>query len=182
MARGVGATTSGSFVGSSSASTAVALNTPSTFRRYIGASVVSVSRSNCSNAALHRGTLPKQDNSRGISDGHIDVFSGQDRRNSYHRSLLGVGTGGSSDGRLHRRGQLEFDGASSRSAILGPGTGLADVANWADEVRATTRPETANWHFIDIPARSPVSQNDEWRFCTVLRRRSDQDGRHDSVW
>jgi nuclease S1 len=34
--------------------------------------------------------------------------------------------------------------------ILGPGKTLASVASWADEVRRS-RPETAAWHYIDIP-------------------------------
>ncbi len=36
------------------------------------------------------------------------------------------------------------------TAILAPGQTLASIASWADEVRRS-RPETANWHFIDIP-------------------------------
>jgi hypothetical protein len=38
--------------------------------------------------------------------------------------------------------------------ILGPGRTLASVANWPDEVRRT-RPETAPWHFINIPITVP---------------------------
>lgn len=34
--------------------------------------------------------------------------------------------------------------------ILGPNTSMASIASWADEVRRA-RPQTANWHFIDIP-------------------------------
>ncbi|HTS28171.1 MAG TPA: S1/P1 nuclease [Bryobacteraceae bacterium] len=36
------------------------------------------------------------------------------------------------------------------AAILGPGQTMASVASWADEVRRS-RPESAPWHFIDIP-------------------------------
>jgi hypothetical protein len=35
-------------------------------------------------------------------------------------------------------------------ALLGPGHSLASEANWADDVRPA-RPETFNWHFVDIP-------------------------------
>ena len=34
--------------------------------------------------------------------------------------------------------------------ILGPGQTLASISSWADEVRRS-RPETAPWHYIDIP-------------------------------
>ena len=34
--------------------------------------------------------------------------------------------------------------------ILGPGRTLVSVASWADQVR-NARPESANWHFVDIP-------------------------------
>ncbi len=34
--------------------------------------------------------------------------------------------------------------------ILGPGRTMVTVASWADEVRRA-RPESANWHFVDIP-------------------------------
>jgi hypothetical protein len=36
--------------------------------------------------------------------------------------------------------------------LLGPGVSLASVASWADDVRPA-RPETFNWHFVDIPVR-----------------------------
>jgi hypothetical protein len=39
---------------------------------------------------------------------------------------------------------------TSIAAILGPGVSLASVASWADDVRGN-RPETYNWHFVDIP-------------------------------
>jgi hypothetical protein len=35
-------------------------------------------------------------------------------------------------------------------ALLGPGHSLASEGSWADDVRAS-RPETFNWHFVDIP-------------------------------
>jgi hypothetical protein len=40
------------------------------------------------------------------------------------------------------------------AAILGPGASLASVASWPDEIRRV-RPETANWHFVDIPITAP---------------------------
>ena len=48
--------------------------------------------------------------------------------------------------------------------ILGPNTSLADVANWADEIRRS-HSNTAPWHFIDIPDRQAVTEVDESRFC-----------------
>lgn len=36
------------------------------------------------------------------------------------------------------------------AAILGRGVSLASVSAWADDVRSA-RPETYNWHFVDIP-------------------------------
>lgn len=35
-------------------------------------------------------------------------------------------------------------------AILGPGATMASVSSWADQIRRG-RPETAPWHYIDIP-------------------------------
>jgi hypothetical protein len=42
------------------------------------------------------------------------------------------------------------------AALLGPGESLVSVAVWADEIRGSygipgPRPETARWHFVDIP-------------------------------
>ena len=48
--------------------------------------------------------------------------------------------------------------------ILGPGTTLADVSNWADWIRKA-RPETAPWHFINIPDRAKVTESDESEYC-----------------
>ncbi len=49
------------------------------------------------------------------------------------------------------------------AAILGRTT-LARISNWADWIRRE-RPETAPWHFIDIPDRVPVRESDEPKFC-----------------
>jgi hypothetical protein len=50
-------------------------------------------------------------------------------------------------------------------AILGPDLDLAAVANWADQVRESSRPETAPWHFIDIEDRVPETEAKEPQFC-----------------
>ena len=50
-------------------------------------------------------------------------------------------------------------------AILGADVSLADVANWADQIKPN-RPETAGWHFIDIKDRTPGTESDEPRYCT----------------
>jgi len=39
---------------------------------------------------------------------------------------------------------------TAASRLLGPGVPLDSVANWADKIR-WARPETKNWHFVDIP-------------------------------
>jgi len=46
--------------------------------------------------------------------------------------------------------QLTPQARARVTAILAPGQSLASIASWADEVRRA-RPESANWHFIDIP-------------------------------
>lgn len=38
--------------------------------------------------------------------------------------------------------------------ILGPNATMASVSSWADQVRRS-RPETATWHYIDIPISKP---------------------------
>jgi S1/P1 Nuclease len=38
--------------------------------------------------------------------------------------------------------------------ILGPGVSMASVSSWADQARRA-RPETAPWHYIDIPIDQP---------------------------
>lgn len=40
------------------------------------------------------------------------------------------------------------------AAILGPNTSLASIASWPDQIRRG-RPETAPWHYIDIPIDRP---------------------------
>src|SRR5689334_9679811 len=41
-------------------------------------------------------------------------------------------------------------GAAEVARLLGQGRSLASVSSWADDVR-DQRPETYNWHFVDIP-------------------------------
>jgi hypothetical protein len=45
------------------------------------------------------------------------------------------------------------------------GTTLPAVATWADVVRRTTRKETYNWHFVDIPVDHGQHTYDEARDC-----------------
>jgi len=40
------------------------------------------------------------------------------------------------------------------AAILGPGRHFITIGSWADDVRRA-RPQTANWHFINIPVTAP---------------------------
>jgi hypothetical protein len=60
--------------------------------------------------------------------------------------------------------QRRLDASASNlvSALLGPNSSLAAVASWADDMRSA-HPETANWHFVDIPRDS--SEYDEARDC-----------------
>jgi hypothetical protein len=46
--------------------------------------------------------------------------------------------------------RLDAGARAQVEALLGPGHSLASEATWADDVR-NARPETFNWHFVDIP-------------------------------
>ena len=46
--------------------------------------------------------------------------------------------------------QLTATARARAAEILGPGSTMASVSSWADEVRRA-RPQTAAWHYIDIP-------------------------------
>jgi hypothetical protein len=46
--------------------------------------------------------------------------------------------------------RLSSTAAAEVSRLLGRGRSLASVSNWADDIR-DQRPETYNWHFVDIP-------------------------------
>ena len=50
--------------------------------------------------------------------------------------------------------RLSPEAARMVERLLGRGHSLASVASWADDVRVT-RPETSNWHFVDIPLAAP---------------------------
>ena len=39
------------------------------------------------------------------------------------------------------------------AVLLGPGASLASAASWADDIREA-RPQTANWHFVNLPLAS----------------------------
>jgi len=49
-------------------------------------------------------------------------------------------------------------------AIIGREDDLASVANWADQIRLS-QPETAPWHFIDLPIRQDIQTGDVQNFC-----------------
>ncbi len=51
--------------------------------------------------------------------------------------------------------RLSPDAAAMVATLLGQGHSLASVASWADDIR-DERPETYNWHFIDIPIKVPT--------------------------
>ena len=44
--------------------------------------------------------------------------------------------------------------AAKVAAILGPGTTLASISSWADQVRRS-RTDSGPWHYIDIPINQP---------------------------
>ncbi len=52
--------------------------------------------------------------------------------------------------------------------LLDPGTTLADISTWADEVRSS-RPNTGPWHYVNIPrgAAGYNAQRDCGRGCVV---------------
>jgi hypothetical protein len=60
---------------------------------------------------------------------------------------------------------------ASIAALLEPGESIADASLWADENRRD-RPETAPWHYVDVPLDEPrydarFSANDEEHGCVV---------------
>jgi hypothetical protein len=50
--------------------------------------------------------------------------------------------------------QLTDAARAQVAAILGPGTSLASISSWADQIRRS-RADTAPWHYIDIPIDKP---------------------------
>ena len=51
------------------------------------------------------------------------------------------------------------------TALLDQGEDLASISNWADQIRQFGRPETAPWHFIDLPIRKDLNLKDEQDYC-----------------
>ena len=45
---------------------------------------------------------------------------------------------------------LTAEAQAQMAALLDPGTTLADISTWADEVRPS-RPNTGPWHYVNIP-------------------------------
>jgi len=63
--------------------------------------------------------------------------------------------------------RLEPHAAREVARLLGRGASLASISMWADDVR-DARPETGNWHFVDIPAGS--TRYDAARDCRPTPR------------
>jgi nuclease S1 len=66
------------------------------------------------------------------------------------RPLLGWGPAGHIAVATLAQRYLSPAAAAQVRQLLGPES-LADASLWADEVAHSTRPETASWHYIDIP-------------------------------
>lgn len=58
--------------------------------------------------------------------------------------------------------RLSPEATATVSRLLGHGVSLASVGSWADDVRSD-RPQTYNWHFVDIPLDR--NDYDEHRDC-----------------
>ena len=54
--------------------------------------------------------------------------------------------------------------------LLGSGHSLASIASWADDIR-DERPETFNWHFVDIPINVPAYNSE--RDCVANKKSGD---------
>jgi S1/P1 Nuclease len=92
---------------------------------------------------------------------------------AFGRPSPGLGPGGSSIIAEIAQRRLSPESARSVEQLLGRGHSLASVASWADDAR-DTRPETSNWHFVDMPlavrkySASRDSANDpKSGFCIV---------------
>ncbi|HZV13640.1 MAG TPA: S1/P1 nuclease [Candidatus Kapabacteria bacterium] len=48
--------------------------------------------------------------------------------------------------------------------LLGNNEDLASISNWADSIRQY-QPQTASWHFIDLPVRRTLTKSDEQKYC-----------------
>ncbi|WP_456752624.1 S1/P1 nuclease [Bradyrhizobium sp. USDA 4461] len=53
--------------------------------------------------------------------------------------------------------RLNQEAAAQVERLLGKGHSLAAVGSWADDVR-DQRPETYNWHFVDLPVAANTYQ------------------------
>jgi hypothetical protein len=56
--------------------------------------------------------------------------------------------------------RLTPEAAAEVGRLLGQGRSLASVSSWADDVH-DQRPETYNWHFVDIPLAEGPLQSGE---------------------
>jgi nuclease S1 len=63
--------------------------------------------------------------------------------------------------------RLSPEAAAMVEQLLGRGHSLASVASWADDVREE-RPETSNWHFVDIPLA--VGKYDAAKVCKTSEK------------
>jgi hypothetical protein len=50
--------------------------------------------------------------------------------------------------------QLTAEARARVAEILGPGSTMASVSSWPDQIRRS-RPETGPWHYVDIPTDKP---------------------------
>jgi S1/P1 Nuclease len=88
---------------------------------------------------------------------------------SYQQVLAWGQEGHSIIGEIAQR-HLSSNARSRIAEILGHGVSLASISSWADDIR-TTRPETCNWHFVDIPL--DVASYDPTRDCKLEAKRGD---------
>jgi len=66
--------------------------------------------------------------------------------------------------------RLSSEAVMMAGTLLGVGHSLASVASWADDIR-DERPETYNWHFVDIPIN--VRNYDSARDCKEDKKSGD---------
>jgi nuclease S1 len=66
--------------------------------------------------------------------------------------------------------RLTPEGAGMVATLLGRGHSLASIASWPDDMR-DERPETANWHFVDIPISVRAYKQD--RDCSPDKKKGD---------
>ena len=77
------------------------------------------------------------------------------------------------------RSRLTLAARQQVRALLGSDD-LASVANWADEIKAE-RPETAAWHFVDIPRDAAGFVEARDCFHPDARHRSSEEDHHNCV-